>query len=179
MLFFVLAGVKFSGLDTKLSDFGKVKRIYMNYSAGGFNQKSSSTRTNLFQGGMLVIQNFPFGVGSGNWQLKANDLNSSNLMPLEYPHNIFLEISADYGIFAGVLLIIFFLHIFYLSFNKMILYIRDPTSLYPLLFYLLDFFFLNSLISGDINDSRLLFIIVSFILIHKPLIDISKKIKKC
>jgi len=47
---------------------------------------------------------------------------------------------------------------------------NDKTSLYPLLFYLLLFFFLNSLVSGMLNDSRLLFVIISFIIIPKPLI---------
>jgi hypothetical protein len=49
-------------------------------------------------------------------------------------------------------------------------YRRDEASLYPLLFYLFLFFFLNSLISGMLNDSRLLFVVISFILIHQPLI---------
>jgi hypothetical protein len=47
---------------------------------------------------------------------------------------------------------------------------RDKTSLYPLLFYLFLFLFLNSLVSGMLNDSRLLFVVISFIIIHKPLI---------
>ena len=49
-------------------------------------------------------------------------------------------------------------------------YSSDKTSLYPVLFYLLVYFTLNSLVSGMLNDSRLLFLIISFILIHKPLI---------
>jgi hypothetical protein len=57
-----------------------------------------------------------------------------------------------------------------LSYHKMIEYKNDKTSLYPLLFYLFIYLFLNSLVSGMLNDSRLLFIIISFIIIHKPLI---------
>ena len=52
----------------------------------------------------------------------------------------------------------------------MIKFKKDESSLYPLLFYLFLFYFFNSLVSGMLNDSRLLFVIISFIVIHKPLI---------
>jgi O-antigen ligase len=91
-------------------------------------------------------------------------------MPLEYPHNLLLEVACEYGVQTVLVLLLLFIYVFYLSYHKMIQYRRDKTSLYPLLFYLFLFFFLNSLISGMLNDSRLLFVVISFILIHQPLI---------
>ena len=117
------------------------------------------------------MQNYPLGVGAGNWQTVANKIRPNHLMPLEYPHNLFLEVACEYGLHSLIILIILFLYVFYLSYNKMQKYIKDKTSLYPLLFYLLLFLFFNSMVSGMLNDSRLLFIVISFIIIHKPLIE--------
>ena len=50
---------------------------------------------------------------------------------------------------------------------------QQHMSMYPMLFYLLIFLFLNSLLSGSLNDSRIMFIIISLLFIQKPLI------KKC
>jgi len=55
-------------------------------------------------------------------------------------------------------------------------YYDNESSLYTLLFYMLVYLFLNSQISGDINDTRMLFVIVSFILIKNPLIDKTQKL---
>ena len=118
----------------------------------------------------MLIKNYPFGVGPGNWQTIANQIRPTKLMPLEYPHNLFLEVACEYGIHSLIILILLFIYIFYLSYNKMLSYNKNKSSLYPFLFYLLFFLSINSLISGMLNDSRLLFIVMSFLLINKPLV---------
>ena len=100
----------------------------------------------------------------------SNKLNPTHLMPLEYPHNLVLEVACEYGLQTVLVLLLLFLYVFHLSYHKMIYFKKNKTSLYPLLFYLLLYLFLNSLVSGMLNDSRLLFIVISFIIIHKPLI---------
>ena len=160
-----------SGIDNKISQVGNFDRIFLNVSKKGFVKHSTSTRKNLAIGSFILLQNYPLGVGAGNWQTVANKIRPTHLMPLEYPHNLFLEVACEYGLHSLIILIILFLYVFYLSYNKMQRYIKDKTSLYPLLFYLLLFLFFNSMVSGMLNDSRLLFIVVSFIIIHKPLID--------
>jgi len=92
------------------------------------------------------------------------------MMPLEYPHNLLLEVACEYGIQSLLLLLLLLLFVLNLGYKKMIKFQNDETSLYPLLFYLFLFFFINSLVSGQLNDSRLLFIVVSFIIIPQPLI---------
>tara|TARA_B110001469_G_scaffold9722_1_gene9488 strand:+ start:1925 stop:3130 length:1206 start_codon:yes stop_codon:yes gene_type:complete len=160
----------FSGLGKQMSKIGGLDRVFMNVAKKGGSSQSTSTRTNLAIGSFILLQHYPLGVGAGNWQTVSNEIRPTHLMPLEYPHNLLLEVACEYGVQTVLLLLLLFLYVFHLSYYKMMQYKRDKTSLYSLLFYLFFFFFLNSLISGMLNDSRLLFIVISFIIIHKPLI---------
>ena len=171
ILFLVLF---FSGLNKKISEIGNAERVFMNVSSKGISKQSTNTRKNLAYGSLILIKNYPFGVGSGNWQVLTNSLRPNHLMPLEYPHNIFLEIACEYGIHT---LVIFLAMLFYavnLSYKKMLFFKNNNSSLYPLFFYLLVFFFLNSQISGMLNDSRILFFIISCIIINKPLVSLNE-----
>ena len=91
-----------------------------------------------------------------------------------YPHNLFFELTNEYGVLAGLLFLFLILHIFYLSFIKMKKNRSNITSLYPLLFYALFFLFLNTMLSGDLMDGRILFVFISLILINKPLVTDEK-----
>ena len=164
----------FSGLGKEMSKIGGLDRVFMNVAKKGGSSQSTSTRTNLAIGSFILLQHYPLGVGAGNWQAVSNEIRPTHLMPLEYPHNLLLEVACEYGVQALLLLLLLLIFVFHLSFRKMMQYRRDKTSLYPLLFYLFIFLFLNSLISGMLNDSRLLFIVISFIIIHKPLITIDE-----
>lgn len=165
MVFFLFS------LDDRISEVGNSDRVFMNFSKRGGSTQSTNTRKHLLIGSFILLQQYPLGVGAGNWQLMANKVRPNHLMPLEYPHNLLLEIACEYGIHSSVLLLLLLIYVFYLSFNKMKKNRKDKTSLYPLLFYLLLFLFLNSMVSGMLNDSRLLFIVISFILIQKPLVN--------
>lgn len=165
MVFFLFS------LDDRISEVGNSDRVFMNFSKRGGSTQSTNTRKHLLIGSFILLQQYPLGVGAGNWQSMANKVRPNHLMPLEYPHNLLLEIACEYGIHSFVLLLLLLIYVFYLSFNKMKKNRKDKTSLYPLLFYLLLFLFLNSMVSGMLNDSRLLFIVISFILIQKPLVN--------
>ncbi len=160
----------FSNVHKHIPELGNSQRVFMNISKKGGSKQSTSTRANLAAGSLLLLKNYPLGVGPGNWQIITNRLSPDHLMPLEYPHNLLLEVACEYGLQTVLLLLLLLLYVFYLSYKKMIHYKSYGSSLYPLLFYLLLFFFLNSLVSGMLNDSRLLFVIIAFILIHKPLV---------
>ena len=160
----------FPGIGKKISKVVEFDRVFMNVSKKGGSKQSTSTRTNLAIGSFILLQNYPLGVGAGNWQALSNEIRPTHMMPLEYPHNLLLEVACEYGIQTLLLLLLLLLFVLNLSYKKMIKFQNDKTSLYPLLFYLLLFFFLNSLVSGMLNDSRLLFVIISFIIIPKPLI---------
>ena len=162
-----------SGVGEKISGVGNFDRVFMNVSKKGGSKQSTSTRTNLAIGSLILLQQYPLGVGAGNWQQVSNEIRPTHLMPLEYPHNLFLEVACEYGLHVLFILVLLFIFIIHLSYVKMIKY-KDENSLYPLLFYLLIFLSLNSLVSGMLNDSRLLFIIISMVLINKPLIILRK-----
>ena len=160
----------FPGIGKKISSVVEFDRVFMNVSKKGGSKQSTSTRTNLAIGSFILLQNYPLGVGAGNWQTLSNEISPTHMMPLEYPHNLLLEVACEYGIQTLLLLLLLLLFVLNLSYKKMIKFQNEKTSLYPLLFYLFLFFFLNSLVSGMLNDSRLLFVIISFIIIPKPLI---------
>ena len=171
LMSFLISLIIFTDISKEVEKLGRVERILMNFTSRGVAKKSTGTREKLMQGSLTVFKEYPLGVGSGNWQGKSNELDTQNLMPLEYSHNIFLEVLNEYGIIVALILFILFIYIFYLSFMSMNKYYYNESSLYTLLFYVLAYFFLNSLISGDINDTRILFVVISFILIKTPLIN--------
>ena len=74
-----------------------------------------------------------------------------------HPHNLFLEIFIEFGLFSFIL---FCLYIFYsvrISYQKNI---KSPDKYGNLLFYTFAFLMLNSMISGDLNDARLLLVFI-------------------
>jgi hypothetical protein len=176
LMCFLLSLITFTDISKEVGKLGRVERILMNFSSRGVAKKSTGTREKLIQGAITVFKEYPLGVGSGNWQHKSNEIDTQNLMPLEYSHNIFFEVLNEYGVIVALILIMLFIYIFHLSYISMNKYYYNESSLYTLLFYLLAYYFLNSLISGDINDNRILFVVISFILIKTPLIN---KINKC
>ena len=122
-----------------------------------------------------VFDNPPPGAGGGpNWQTAANDKKFNYVIAHAYPHNLFFELTNEYGVLAGLLFLFLILHIFYLSFIKMKKNRSNITSLYPLLFYALIFLFLNTMLSGDLMDGRILFVFISLVLINKPLVTDEK-----
>lgn len=167
--------VLFFNIDDKVSKIGNSDRVFMNVSKKGGSKQSTSTRKNLVLGSLVVFQSYPLGVGAGNWQIMANEIRPHHLMPLEYPHNLFLEVACEYGIHCLFILLTLLLYVFFLSYTKMKNHRQNKLSLYPLLFYLSIFLFINSMVSGMLNDARLLFIVMSFVLIHQPL-NISKHV---
>ena len=152
-----------------ISKLGRTDRVFLNVSKKGGSNQSTQTRYELLDRSFKMMYSFPIGVGAGNWQMKANEYDSTHLMAHEYPHNLFLEIINEYGILTGILLLIFIIKISFTSFAKMINHRNHNNSLYPFLFFLWIFLLINSMISGSLNDSRLLFVVASCIMISKPL----------
>jgi O-antigen ligase len=168
-LFCIISLLFISGAGKQISELGGFDRVFMNVSKKGGSKQSTGTRMDLALGSLVLFQHYPLGVGVGNWKSTVNEIRPDHLIPLEYPHNLFFEVANEHGAFVLIILIFTLLFIATMSYKKMLKY-REYTTLYPVLFYLFIFFFLNSLVSGMINDSRILFVIMSMILISKPLI---------
>ena len=93
-----------------------------------------------------MIYHYPLGVGMGNWQVYSNKIKPYHLVNAKhfYPHNLFLEIFNEYGIISFILFLFLMVKAFKISFKKMNEN-QQHMSMYPMLFYLLIFLFLNSL----------------------------------
>tara|TARA_B100000795_G_scaffold20375_1_gene13599 strand:- start:1340 stop:2563 length:1224 start_codon:yes stop_codon:yes gene_type:complete len=173
-LLFLISVLFISGAGKQISEIGGFDRVFMNVSKKGGAKRSTGSRMDLALGSLVLFQHYPLGVGIGNWQSTVNEIRPDHLIPSEYPHNLFLEVGNEYGVFVLIILMFTLLFIATMAYNKMLKY-REHTTLYPVLFYLFIFFFLNSLVSGMINDSRILFVIMSMILITKPLVITENK----
>ena len=165
----VISGIMFTSIGEKVIKLGGFDRIVMNITHGGSVQ-STGARIDFLDRSVALLKEKPYGVGCGNWQVQANKNNSKYLMAHAYPHNLLFELINEYGVLAGLIFILLMWQIFYLSYQKMITYKNNKSSFYALLFYSLIFFFINSMVSGDLGDARMLFIIIAMIIISKPLI---------
>ena len=84
---------------------------------------------------------------------------SPNPLTYNYPHNLFLEIGSEMGIFAACA----FLLLAFFSFREIIRQLSIPSHrenpLVPTVFLLLIYVFLDAMVSGDINDLRFMWFI--------------------
>lgn len=155
-------------INKKLSELGNIDRIFMNFSSQGVKKKSTNARLVFNQRSFELIKEYPLGVGVGNWQKMINKQNPKHLIKHEYPHNIFLEIAAEYGLISVLFFILIIINTIYLGLKNIKL-TNSIFSLYPLFFYLFLFYLINSTVSGMIIDSRILFIVSGLILCSKEI----------
>ena len=166
----IILGLLFTDVPKKISELGRTDRVFLNVSKRGGSSESTQTRFELADRSYNLTKKYPFGIGAGNWQIKANKLDPTHLMAHEYPHNLIFEIFNEYGIIAGLLFILYILQITILGFAKMINNKKNRTSLYPFLFYLWVFLLLNAMLSGSLDDGRFLFIISCCFITNQNLI---------
>ena len=102
----------------------------------------------------------PQGVGIGNWAEQTNRLTplGQHHPEKEYPHNIFLELFNESSILSFIIFLILIIHLFVNAFNELM---HRNDYLFNMAFVLLSFMLVNTMISGDLSDSRLLFIFIS------------------
>ena len=155
----IIVGLLFTDVPKKISELGRTDRVFLNVSKRGGSSESTQTRFELADRSYNLTKKYPLGIGAGNWQIKANQFDSTHLMAHEYPHNLIFEIFNEYGVIAGLIFLLYILQITIVGFAKMINNKSNRTSLYPFLFYLWIFLLLNSMLSGSLDDGRLLFIV--------------------
>jgi len=172
ILFFsiIIVALLFTDVPKKILEIGRTDRVFLNVSKRGGSSESTQTRFELADRSYNLSKKYPLGIGAGNWQIKANQLDSTHLMAHEYPHNLIFEIFNEYGVIAGLIFLLYILQITIIGFAKMINNKNDNTSLYPFLFYLWIFLLLNAMLSGSLDDSRLLFIISCCFITNQNLI---------
>jgi len=140
--FTLLSGV----IDLSDTPFKRIQlgfQVSFGYSNSTAANGSLDSRVKMVNDTLNIISgNLLTGVGSGNW---GNMLHS----PFTYPHNIFLEVYSELGLFLGSLLLIpccFFL-----------IYYKSQYYVLPL------FFLISHQFSGDVADARWLLLFALFV----------------
>jgi len=133
-------------------------------------EASTETRLELYNTAVIFIKSSPrniVGLGIGGFSV----LYCGYDVRL-YPHNIFLEIASELGILGFFA----FVFIIYRSFVRVLSNIRE--SKIEMDYYLniglllnLAFMLINSSVSGDINDNRLLFAILGLIYAYSRILN--------
>lgn len=111
---------------------------------------SSTKRISLIQESISGMSHNLFGYGLGNYEDHTNTA-------IAYPHNFFFELFFEVGIIAIIVFIIFGILIFRsfkLLFSQNTLFLKE----YRLVTGVWLFYFLNSMVSGDLSDSRFLIV---------------------
>jgi len=119
---------------------------------------SALNRLARFSAALSAMTTFPVtivGLGIGGFQMYYNGFDA---LRGDYPHNIFLEIGSELGLVGLMCLLLLLFYTFKTAFSE--LRKAHSSVSYLLAFTALTLFLnmiINSSISGDINDNRLLF----------------------
>ena len=103
---------------------------------------------------LVEIGKSPLGLGWGGF----DELSLAHNAPVVYPHNLVLEVFVEMGWLSGLCLCGLLGYVFYRS---AVLGSRTRRIEANALFTLLLFSFANSLVSGDLNDNRILFTLMT------------------
>lgn len=156
-----------TGLVEYFQQFSTVARVFMNFTIDS--STSTSGRFSLINLAFRDIIDNPLGIGIGNWLSNSLDTNYLLIKGFNYPHNIFLEIFLEMGVIVGVLFLIY--TILVLSRAMRLLRFSRQNSIVKLFFYVLIFLLFNAQVSGDLSDSRLLFIIMAVLTSYTPILS--------
>ncbi len=111
---------------------------------------TSGFRLDVYSQALTMWLNSPVaGVGIGGFPVEQG-YGDARI----YPHNIVFEVLAELGLVGLVLLGLFF-YICFKALPPLKVLVRHPIPLTSLLLFV--YLFFNALVSGDINDNRLLF----------------------
>lgn len=153
----ILAG--FISFNRELIPAASLYRV-QEFLSGGIGT-STSARLIAWKNSIYEISINPIGIGFGNSE-KIINANMKGKTFLMYPHNIMLEAFLECG-WAYGLFFIFILGFSAYRAYKISLKDRD----YIIIFALLIFLLMSSMVSGDMND-RMLFAFIGLVLSYKP-----------
>ncbi|MEV4773887.1 O-antigen ligase family protein [Microbacterium sp. LWH12-1.2] len=139
---------------------GGLDRI-MTFIEGG-TDTSAGARTTFWDVALQHIPQVPFGGGWGYFGRIVKYGGDKDATTV-YPHNSVIEITLEAGWAAGAAFV-------FLAIVAFIRYVRASDAAQPAAFFVLFVFaFANSLVSGDVNDNRLMWVLLIFpFLLHKP-----------
>lgn len=128
-----------------------IDRLLSLFSTTG--DQSSLERVDQYNTALNMFKENPFmGEGIGSFSLAYGTLDQRS-----YPHNIFLELLSELGIWGFIA----FLALLILSLVTIVKVFNKATSEQLCIIILTIFMFLNANTSGDINDNRILFAFIA------------------
>ena len=119
----------------------------------------SYARIDRVKRSIKLISKSPFGVGIGNWAQESNKFSDLSHPDKEYAHNIFLELLNESGIVILLMFVVLLITI--LDSSLFLFFFHENYYFSRLIFILFAYFFINALVSGDIVDNRLMFIMLA------------------
>ena len=134
---------------------GGVGRISSTLLAGNTQDTSSQARFTLWRDVRWYISNHFWGTGWGG----LHDVSGFSLLGrdgLIYPHNVFLEVTGEAGWIAGIATLLF------LWFGLRHLRAAATSPYAAALFGMAVFSVVNAMVSGDVNDNRMMWASVAF-----------------
>lgn len=145
-LFSIFLFSDFSDLNNNRysSAINEIKNIVNNDTQISVSENSGSVtiRLGMIYETIKIISQKPFGVGMGNWG------DATSLQWLEYPHNFILEAISELGYLSGILFLL-----------PYFIFMKGKKNVFTLLAI---FYFISSMSSGDITDSRFILVYAIF-----------------
>ncbi|WP_158253988.1 O-antigen ligase [Cryobacterium sp. Y50] len=129
--------------------------------AGG-EDNSTLTRVSLWSESLTAIPQLPWGHGWGDFNALAQLTTSELSEDMFYPHNLILEIFVEGGWLTGIVVVA----LVAATLLKGALSAVDPVR--AIIFGLAVFSLTNAMVSGDINDNRLLWVTLAIIWTFPP-----------
>lgn len=124
---------------------------------------AATDRVEAWQRSLGVVLSHPLGVGWGDWGDYVDTLALSSKVPLtrDFPHNLLIEVTTEAGILAGIAIAVFVVRGFR-SARRGATMTEGKTILAGLVFALV-----NAMVSGDINDNRLVWVMLGIVFAHE------------
>lgn len=127
---------------------------------------SASSRIERMFVAAQMMADYPIGVGLGNWSKVAQDYGWY-IFQLDYPHNVFVEVANESGLIAGILLLASVIYSFFVGFRSIDSADNVEDQRFCLAVVLICAFFLvNSLLSGDLGDARMLLVFCALCVVN-------------
>jgi O-antigen ligase len=162
LLFVIVMGFFLVKTDTFSTTINRFEILFTEENGGN----SANGRLMRFSEALEMFGRSPIlGEGVGSFPVSFSSVDAR-----DYPHNIFLELLSELGLVGLVMFLCLFLLPIYRFFK-----INNNNRLLLALMAGLLFSFLNSLVSGDVNDNRILFTFISIITIAPTLFKFCKK----
>ncbi|XZC80680.1 O-antigen ligase family protein [Tenacibaculum sp. ZS6-P6] len=164
---FIIALFNANYLLGKIDDYPIIKRVFgIGDSASYTGGSSTSARLKLLNDAIESIFANPFGYGLGNYSVYSDFKKINGLSG--YPHNLFVEIWLEHGILILLLFVIIFIKCLRIVKSVLIGKKRgaDNRQLAAAIWF---FYLLNSMVSGDFNDNRLLLVFTLLLILSNKI----------